>query len=107
SFLARLSEQWEAEAEKAQSLGVRVVRIRTAMVFGREASAFRLLTLPFRLFVGGPLGNGRQWFTWIHIDDIVGLYRLALEDPRGSGPVNAGGPDVPREREGAEENGVV
>jgi hypothetical protein len=107
SFLARLSEQWEAEAGKAQPLGVRVVRIRTAMVFGREASAFRLLTLPFRLFIGGALGNGRQWFTWIHIDDIVGLYRLALEDSRVTGPVNAVAPDVRREREVAKEIGRV
>jgi len=107
SFLARLSEQWEAEAEKAQPLGIRVVRIRTAMVFGREASAFRLLTLPFRLCVGGPLGNGRQWFTWIHIDDIVGLYRLALEDSQVTGPMNAVAPDVRREREVATEIGRV
>src|SRR5260370_2624832 len=107
SFLARLSEQWEIAAQKAEPLGVRVVRIRTAMVFGREAFAFRLLTLPFRLFVGGPLGNGRQWFTWIHIDDIVGLYRLALEDPRGSGPVNPAAPDVRRAPEVATEIGRV
>jgi uncharacterized protein (TIGR01777 family) len=107
SFLARLSEQWEAEAQKAEQHGVRVARLRTAMVFGREALAFRLLTLPFRVFAGGPLGNGRQWFTWIHIDDIVGLYRLALEDPRVSGPVNAVAPDVRRERELAQEIGRV
>ena len=107
SFLARLSQQWEVEAEKAQPLGVRVVCIRTAMVFGREALAFRLLTLPFRFFVGGPLGNGRQWFTWIHIDDIVGLYRLALEDTRVSGPLNAVAPDVRREHELAKEIGRV
>jgi uncharacterized protein (TIGR01777 family) len=107
SFLARLSEQWETAAQKAEALGVRVVRIRTAMVFGREAFAFRLLTLPFRLFVGGPLGNGRQWFTWIHIDDIVGLYRLALEDARVSGPVNAVAPDIRRELEVAKEIGRV
>lgn len=107
SFLARLSEQWEAEAQKAEQHGVRVARIRTAMVFGRDAVAFRLLTLPFRLFAGGPLGNGRQWFTWIHVDDIVGLYRLALEDPRVSGPVNAVAPDVRRERDVAKEIGRV
>jgi uncharacterized protein (TIGR01777 family) len=77
------------------------------MVFGREAYAFRLLTLPFRLFVGGPLGNGRQWFTWIHIDDIVGLYRLGLENPRVGGPVNAVAPDIRRERELAKEIGRV
>ena len=107
SFLARLSQQWETAAQKAEALGVRVVRIRTSMVFGREAFAFRLLTLPFRLFVGGPLGNGRQWFTWIHIDDIVGLYRLALEDPRVTGAVNAVAPDIRREREVAKEIGRV
>ncbi|TME51691.1 MAG: TIGR01777 family protein [Chloroflexi bacterium] len=90
SFLARLSQQWEAAAQKAEPLGVRVVRIRTAMVFGREALAFRLLTLPFRLFAGGPLGNGRQWFTWIHVDDI-----------------NAVAPDVRREGEVAKEIGRV
>jgi len=107
SFLARLSQQWETAAQKAEPLGVRVVRIRTSMVFGREAFAFRLLTLPFRLFVGGPLGNGRQWFTWIHIDDIVGLYRLALEDPRVSGALNAVAPDIRREGEVAKEIGRV
>lgn len=107
SFLARLSEQWETAAQKAERLGVRVVRIRTSMVFSREAYAFQLLTLPFRLFVGGPLGNGRQWFTWIHIDDIVGIYRLALEDARMSGPVNAVAPDIRRERDVAKEIGRV
>src|SRR5438445_6361351 len=79
SFLARMGQLWEAAAEKAEPLGVRVARIRTAMVFGKEAPAFRLLTMPVRLFVG-PLGDGRQWFTWIHIDDPVGFYRLALPD---------------------------
>jgi uncharacterized protein (TIGR01777 family) len=66
-----------------------------------------LLTLPFRFFVGGPLGNGRQWFTWIHVDDIVGLYRLALEDRRVSGPVNGVAPDIRRERDLAKEIGRV
>ena len=107
SFLARLSQQWETAAQKAEPLGVRVVKIRTAMVFGREALAFRLLTLPFRLFVGGPLGDGRQWFTWIHIDDVVGLYRLGLESPQASGPINAVAPDVRREAEVAKEIGRV
>ena len=107
SFLARLSQQWESAAQKAEPLGVRVVRIRTAMVFARDALAFRLLTLPFRFFGGGPLGNGRQWFTWIHLDDIVGLYRLALEDSRANGPINAVAPDVRRESEVAKEIGRV
>jgi len=107
SFLARLSQQWEKAAQRAEPLGVRVVLIRTAMVFGRGALAFRLLTLPFHFFVGGPLGSGRQWFTWIHVDDIVGLYRLALEDGHLSGPVNAVAPDIRRQREVAQEIGRV
>ena len=105
SFLARVSQQWEAAARQAQPLGVRVALVRTALVFGRGALAFRLLTLPFRVFAGGPLGNGRQWFTWIHIDDLVGLYRLALENPKVSGPMNAVAPDVRRQREVASEIG--
>ena len=107
SFLARVSQQWEAAARQAQPLGVRVVLLRTALVFGRGALAFRLLTLPFRVFAGGPLGDGRQWFTWIHVDDHVGLYRLALENPQVSGPVNAVAPDVRRQREVAREIGRV
>ena len=107
SFLAQLGQQWESAAQKAEPLGVRVVRIRTSMVFGPEAYAFRLLTLPFRFFVGGPLGNGRQWFTWIHVDDIVGLYRLALEDRRVSGPLNGVAPDIRRQRDLAKEIGRV
>jgi len=106
SFLARLGQLWEAAAQKAEPLGVRVARIRTAMVFGSEAPAFRLITLPVRLFVG-PLGDGRQWFTWIHIDDLVGIYRLALQDGRLSGPINATAPDVRRQRDVAKEMGRV
>ena len=107
AFLARLCQQWEAAAVKAEALGVRVVRIRTAMAFGRGAPAFFLVTLPFRLFVGGPLGDGGQWFTWIHIDDLVGLYQLAIENARLSGPINAVAPDVRRQRELAREMGGV
>ena len=105
SFLAGVSEQWEAAALKAQPLGLRIVLVRTALVFGRGALAFRLLTLPFRVFAGGPLGDGRQWFTWIHIDDLVGLYRLALEDLKVSGPMNAVAPDIRRQGEVAKEIG--
>jgi uncharacterized protein (TIGR01777 family) len=107
SFLASVCKHWEAAAEPATALGVRAVRMRTSLVFAREALAFRLLTLPFKLFVGGPLGNGRQWFTWIHIDDIVGLYRLALERSGLSGPINAVAPDVRRQREVAHEIGRI
>jgi uncharacterized protein len=107
SFLARMSQQWETAAQKAEALGLRVVRMRTSMVFGRGAPAFNLLTLPVRLFVGGPLGSGRQWFTWIHIDDIVGLYRFGVENERLRGAVNAVATDVRRQVEVAKEVGRI
>jgi uncharacterized protein (TIGR01777 family) len=107
SFLALVSQQWEAAAQPAAALGIRVVLIRTSLVFGRKAPAFRLLTVPFRLFVGGPLGNGRQWFTWVHLDDHVRLYRLALEEEKLSGPINSVAPDVRPQREVAREIGAV
>jgi uncharacterized protein (TIGR01777 family) len=107
SFLARVSVQWEAAARTAEALGVRVVLVRTALVVGRGAPAFRLMVLPFRLFAGGPLGNGRQWFTWIEIDDLVSIYRLALENAAVRGPVNAVAPDLRTQREVAREIGRV
>jgi uncharacterized protein (TIGR01777 family) len=106
SFLARMGQLWEAAAVKAEPLGVRVARIRTAMVFGKEAPAFRQLALAPRLLVG-PFGNGRQWFTWIHIDDLVGLYGLALRDDRLNGPINATAPDVRHQRDVAREIGRI
>ena len=66
-------------ARRAEELGVRVVLMRTSFVFGRGAPALRLMALPFRLFVGGRLGSGRQWFPWISLEDAVRLYALALE----------------------------
>jgi uncharacterized protein len=107
SFLARVCEQWEAAAQKAERLGVRVVYMRTSLVVGGGAPSLRLMALPFRLFVGGPLGDGRQWFTWIHEADIVGLYRLTITDEALRGPVNAVAPDVRRQREVAREIGRV
>ncbi|MDQ6710594.1 MAG: TIGR01777 family oxidoreductase [Candidatus Dormibacteraeota bacterium] len=105
SFLAGVCEQWEAAARRAEPLGIRVVLMRTALAFSRTAPAFRLMVLPFRLFAGGPLGDGRQWFTWIHIDDLVSLYRFALEQDAVSGPLNAVAPDIRPQRQVAVEIG--
>jgi uncharacterized protein (TIGR01777 family) len=79
--------------------GVRVVLARTALIVAPEALAWRLVMLPFRLFVGGPLGSGRQRFTWIHVDDAVGLYQLAVRDASIVGPINMVAPEVPTQRE--------
>jgi hypothetical protein len=68
-YLAELCHEWENEALKAEALGVRVVRLRTGIVLGREGDAFRKLATVFKCGIGGRLGNGRQWMPWIHIDD--------------------------------------
>lgn len=107
SFLAGVVRDWEAAAAPAADLGVRVVLARAALVVAPEAPAFRLVTLPFRLFVGGPLGGGEQPFTWIHVDDVCGLYDLALRDASLSGPLNVVAPDVPTQREAARTIGRV
>lgn len=99
SFLAGVCEEWEQAAKSATAHGTRVVCLRTSFVLARGALALRLLTQPYRLFLGGPLGDGQQWFPWIHIDDVVGLYLLALDDERQSGPLNAVAPDLRRQRD--------
>lgn len=107
SFLARVCVEWEAAALGAEALGVRVVAVRTPLVVGRGALALRLLALPFRLFGGGPLGDGRQWFPWAHLADTVAAYRRALEDERLRGAVNLVAPDIRRQRDAARELGAV
>jgi uncharacterized protein len=104
SFLARTCAEWERAAAAAPT---RVVAVRTALVVGPGAQAIRLMALPFRLFAGGRLGNGRQWFPWIHLDDLVGVYRLAIEDESLSGPVNAVAPEQLRQRAAAKDFGSV
>ena len=99
SFLARVVVAWEDAARAAETLRVRVVTARTALIIAPEALAWRLVLLPFRFFVGGPLGSGRQRFTWIHVDDAVGLYDLAIHDGSICGPVNMVAPQVPSQRD--------
>ena len=87
SFLARLCRDWEAEARAAEGLGVRVVCMRTGLVLG-PGGALARMTTPFRMFVGGPIGSGRQWVSWIHRDDTVRAYVAAVADDRYTGPIN-------------------
>lgn len=104
SFLARVCIAWELEAAKAP---IRHVEVRTALVIGPDADAVRLMALPFRFFLGGRAGSGRQWFPWVHIDDLVRLYRLAIDSETLAGPLDAVAPEQLRQRDAARELGAV
>lgn len=98
-FLAQLCRDWEAEAARAGELGTRVVNLRTGIVLGPGGGALSQMLAPFRLGVGGPIGNGRQWMSWIHLDDVVGLMVRAFRDNGLSGPLNATAPNPVTNRE--------
>jgi uncharacterized protein (TIGR01777 family) len=83
-FLAGVCVAWEREAQHAASLGMRVATIRTGLVLGRDGGALAKLLPLFRLGLGGPIGSGAQWYSWIHIDDLVGIYLLALDGASGA-----------------------
>lgn len=93
-FLARVCQEWEQEAQAAESLGLRVALVRTGVALGRGGGALPKLLPPFRSFAGGPLGSGRQGFPWVHLDDVVGIYCWALDNQTVSGPLNASGPET-------------
>lgn len=106
-FLARVTIEWEAASAPAEALGVRRIRLRTAMVLAEDGGALPKLTLPFRLFAGGPVGDGRQWVSWIHLRDEVRAIRFLLEHPEASGPFNLTAPEPVRNRELARTVGRV
>ena len=92
-FMAELVVAWEAAAETAsQPGGCRVVTPRIGVVLAPDGGALAEMARPFRLHVGGPVGRGTQWVSWIHIDDLVGLILMAIDNPDLSGPVNATAP---------------
>lgn len=94
-FLAEVCQAWEAAAQKVKESGTRLVILRTGIVLGNGGALAKML-LPFKLFVGGPLGSGRQWFSWIHRDDMVALILKALKDPAMTGIFNATAPNPVR-----------
>jgi uncharacterized protein (TIGR01777 family) len=98
-FLPNLLVAAEGEAMRAAEGGVRVVLLRTGVALSADGGSLSQMALPVRLFAGGPLGGGRQWLPWIHIDDEVGLVLLALDDERVSGPINAASPGIVRQAE--------
>ena len=95
-YLAELCREWEAAADPAEELGVRLLKWRTGVVLGRGGQAFEKMWKVFRLGLGGKLGDGRQWMPWIHIDDLTGGILYALGHARMRGPVNGSAPEVAR-----------
>jgi uncharacterized protein len=87
-FLAAMAKDWEAEATKAEVLGIRVVLARVGVVLARHGGALPQIMTPFRFFAGGKLGSGRQWMSWIALEDAVEILRFALENGNVRGPIN-------------------
>ncbi|MDW8290576.1 MAG: TIGR01777 family oxidoreductase [Armatimonadota bacterium] len=106
-FLAELAVRWEQAAEAAREAGVRVVKLRIGIVLGEGGGALEKMLPPFRLFVGGPFGNGTQWFPWIHLDDVVGLTLHALQNESVDGAMNVVASGIVRMREFCQTLGKV
>ncbi len=98
-YLAEVCVAWEAQARAAQQLGVRTVQVRTGVVLDRRGGALAKMLPPFRLGVGGPVAGGRQYVSWVHVEDLVGIVRTALADERWSGPINGTAPEPLTNRE--------
>lgn len=98
-YLAELCREWEEAAIEAESLGVRVVRLRIGVVLGRDGAAFEKLRRVFKAGIGGRLGNGRQWMPWIHVDDLRSAIHHCVMTDSISGPVNACAPSPERNRD--------
>jgi uncharacterized protein (TIGR01777 family) len=98
-FLAQLCANWEHEARAVEALGIRCVLIRTGLVLGRTGGLLKKMAPPFRMFAGGPVGSGRQWMSWIHLDDWIGLVRLAITNDAVRGPLNLVAPAPVTNRE--------
>ena len=97
-FLAGVCAEWEREAQRAGEFGVRVVTPRMGIVLAEDGGALEKLLTPFRMFAGGPIGTGEQWFPWVHIDDVTGLILHALDNDAVEGALNAVAPGIIRNR---------
>lgn len=93
SFSSQLCQQWEAVASQAKALGIRTCLLRTGIVLGKGGGALKKLSPPFRLGLGGKIGNGNQWMSWIHLDDLVGIILYCIEHKNITGAVNGTAPN--------------
>ena len=93
-FMSEVCQDWEREAWSATEFGIRVVQVRTGVVLSSEGGALKKMLAPFKLGLGGRLGSGKQWFPWIHIDDIAGIFHHAIVTSTLKGPVNGVAPEA-------------
>jgi uncharacterized protein (TIGR01777 family) len=98
-FLSIVCQQWEEEAQKAEELGMRVARLRTGIVLGSGGGALAKMAKPFKFFMGGPLGSGKQWMSWIQLEDLLRMFLLAIDNPLARGPINATSPNPVQNKE--------
>ncbi len=98
-FLSVIARDWEAAAVKAEALGVRVVRVRFGVILAKQGGALARMAKPFRFGLGGKLGSGQQWMSWVVLEDVVCILRLALEEGSVRGPINVVSPQPVRNGE--------
>ncbi len=106
-FLSKVCQAWEGEAMRGEALGLRLVRLRFGIILAADGGALAQMLPPFRAFVGGPLGNGRQWMSWIHRDDATGIILDTLAKDGYRGPVNATAPQPVTNREFSKDLGAA
>lgn len=95
-FLGKTVDDWEQKALQAEQLGIRTCVMRFGVVLGNNEGALPLITLPYKLFVGGTVGSGEQWLSWIHVSDVARAILHAIETPELSGPINVTSPNPKR-----------
>ena len=92
-FLARLCVEWEKEARRVETAGVRSAQVRVGIVLDSKGGPLQKMLTPFKLFAGGPVGSGRQFMSWIHVEDVTNLFIFALDNGAASGPLNGTAPE--------------
>ena len=99
TFLAEVAKEWEAESRRAEDLGIRTVLLRSGIVLSKDGGALATMLTPFKLGVGGVIGDGKQWMSWISLDDVVGIVNYVLEHENVRGAVNNTSPNPVRNEE--------
>ena len=106
-FLAEVGKRWEQEARQAEAKGIRVVLTRFGIILDRDGGAMAKMIAAFRFFLGGPLGNGEQWFPWIHMHDLLSAFQFIIENSGVNGPVNFCAPQPVHNKELAAKLGTA